>query len=340
MSYPEDIVMHMMSTAGMATRKRATRARPAAGTAPTTPDRQTEYHPRHPLDLARTLAVQQRGGNDPTQTSAGGVIWRAARTPDGVATLALQQTSDGTVRVAAWGPGAEWQVAHVPTLCGADDDTTGFDADRHPLIAQTHHRHPGLRLGRTDRVLDALAGAVIEQKVTGVQAFGAWRSVVTWFGERVPGPTPRPMFAPPPACGWRAIPSWGWHRAGVEPPQSRTIVAAAARGASIEHATLAAPGGAARDTVLTSLRGVGPWTAAETRVRALGDPDAVSVGDYHLAHEVGWALTGSRTDDAGMLRLLSAWPGHRQRVIRLIRLSGVVEPRHGPRLHPEDHRRR
>ncbi|MFT4230147.1 MAG: DNA-3-methyladenine glycosylase 2 family protein, partial [Microbacterium sp.] len=136
------------------------------------------------------------------------------------------------------------------------------------------------------------------------------------------------------------VPSWAWHRAGLEPPQARTIVDAARRGDAIAAATLRADDGDARDRVLTSVRGVGAWTAAETRIRALGDPDAVSVGDFHLAHEVGFALTGARTDDDGMLELLAPWAGHRQRVIRLIGLSGVREPRRGPRLHPEDHRDR
>lgn len=301
---------------------------------------QTEYRPGHPLDVARTVGAQQRGGNDPTLTMTAGVIWRASRTPDGVATLALHQSHDGTVHAAAWGPGAAWEIAHVPALCGADDDVAGFDASQHPLVAATHRRHPGLRLGRTDRVFDALAGAIMEQKITGIQAFGAWHALVARFGERVPGPTPRPMFAPPSIAGWCAIPSWSWHRAGLEPPQSRAIVEAGRRGTSLERAARDAADGPARDAVLTTVRGVGLWTAAETRIRALGDPDAVSVGDAHLPHDVGYALTGSRTDDDGMLRLLSRWPGHRQRVIRLIMLSGVHEPRHGPRLHPEDHRRR
>src|SRR5690606_3954545 len=109
---------------------------------------------------------------------------------------------------------------------------------------------------------------------------------------------------PPTVAGWHSIPSWDWHRAGVEPPQSRALVRAAERGQRIADAVLAAPTGTDRDRVLTSLPGVGPWTASETRVRALGDPDAVSVGDYHLAHEVGFALTGARVDDDGMLALL------------------------------------
>lgn len=303
------------------------------------PGLETAYRPRGPLDLRATVLVHRRGPGDPTMLSEGGVIWRAMRTPDGIATLALSPAKDA-VRATAWGPGAEWALAHVAALCGADDDDTGFDASRHPLIADAHHRNPGLRIGRTDILFDALAGSIMEQKVTGLQAFGAWRRIVQWSGERAPGPTPRPMFAPPSLEGWRAIPSWTWHRAGLEPPQSRTIVAAAARGRSIERALAAASTGPERDRVLTSLPGVGLWTAAETRIHALGDPDAVSVGDYHLAHEIGYALTGKRTDDDGMLELLEPWAGQRQRAIRLILASGVREPRRGPRLHPEDHRAR
>jgi 3-methyladenine DNA glycosylase/8-oxoguanine DNA glycosylase len=301
---------------------------------------ETVYRPRHPLDLRQTVLSQRRGSGDPTMVVDGAVIWRAARTPEGIATLALRETSPGTIRAAAWGEGAGWALAQVPALCGAHDDLAGFDAARHPLVAAAHRRNPGLRLSRTDLVFDALAGAIIEQKVTGMQAFAAWRRIVTWHGERAPGPTPRPLFAPPSVDGWRQVPSWGWHRAGLEPPQARTIVEAARRGAAVARAVAAAEDGEARDRALISLRGVGPWTAAETRIRALGDPDAVSVGDFHLAHEVGFALAGARTDDDGMLRLLAAWPGHRQRVIRLIGASGVREPRRAPRLHPEDHRDR
>lgn len=271
--------------------------------------------------------------------SAGPVIWRTSRTPEGVATLALREAG-GVVRAAAWGPGAEWALAQMPALCGGLDDPSAFDPGDHPLVREAHRRSPGLRIGRTDLVFDALAGSIIEQKVTGTQAFGAWRRLVQRFGERAPGPTPRAMYAPPSVDGWRRIPSWAWHAAGLEPPQARTIVEAARRGDAIARLAASAPDGTARDAVLTSLRGVGPWTAAETRIRALGDPDAVSVGDYHLAHEVGFALVGHRVDDDGMLELLAPWAGQRQRVIRLIWASGVREERRGPRLHPEDHRER
>jgi len=300
---------------------------------------QTVYRPSAPVDLRTTVGMLRRGPGDPTMVIDGPVIWRAVRTPLGPATLALR-AGGGEIRVTAWGAGAEHALDTVPGLCGADDDPTGFDPSHHPLIAEVARRSPGLRLARTGVVFDALACAILEQKVTGLEAFRAWRMLVTKFGERAPGPTPRPMYAAPAAPQWRRIPSWDWHRVAVQPPQSKTIVRVAERADSISRALLNAPIGAERDRVLTSLPGVGVWTSAETRIRALGDPDAVSVGDYHLAHEVGHALTGHRTDDDGMLELLAPWAGHRQRVIRLIFASGVSEPRRGPRLSPEDHRGR
>lgn len=307
--------------------------------APHQPALQTIYRPSHPLDLMRTVGMLQRGPHDPTMFIEHGRIWMARRTDAGIATLCLRQDSR-VIHVAAWGPGAAEALDQVPRLCGADDDPSGFDISSHPKLADVARRNPGIRLARTDRVFDALACAILEQKVTGLQAFGAWRSLVTRFGEHAPGPTPRPMSAAPAPSSWRGIPSWAWHRAGVEPPPSRAIVQAAAREPSIVRALRAASDGHARDRVLTSLPGIGLWTSAETRLRALGDPDAVAVGDYHLSHEVGYALTGSRTDDDGMLALLAPWAGHRQRVIRLIFASGIREPRRGSRLAPEDHRRR
>lgn len=321
----------------------------ADGAAPVAPDgaqldgaqapQETMYRPAHPLDLGRTVGMLRRGGTDPTMVADGGRLWMALDTAAGIATLCLRQTRDG-IHASAWGPGAGAALDTVPRLCGADDDASDFDISGHAALAEVARRNPGIRLTRTDRVFDALAMSILEQKVTAMQAFGAWRYLVTRHGERAPGPTPRAMYAAPIAEQWRRIPSWEWHRAGVEPPQSRTIARAAERAPSIARALARSTSGADRDRVLTSLPGIGVWTAAETRIRALGDPDAVSVGDFHLAHEVGFALAGARTDDDGMLELLAPWAGHRQRVIRLIFASGVREPRRGARLAPEDHRAR
>ena len=89
---------------------------------------------------------------------------------------------------------------------------------------------------------------------------------------------------------------------------------------------------------LTAVPGIGEWTYAEVAVRALGDTDAVSVGDFHLAGLVGWVLAGRPVDDDGMLELLERWRPMRAKAVRLVELSGVAKPRFGPRLTVQDHR--
>jgi 3-methyladenine DNA glycosylase/8-oxoguanine DNA glycosylase len=144
------------------------------------------------------------------------------------------------------------------------------------------------------------------------------------------------MRVVPAPATWQAIPSWDWHRAGVEAVRARTI-ATAARLAGRLEALSCLPSDEA-DRLLQSLPGIGPWTAAEVRQRASGDADAVSVGDYHIPGQVGWALAGAPADDAGMLELLAPYAGQRYRVTRLIELGGQGPPRRGPRLSTRDYR--
>ena len=97
----------------------------------------------------------------------------------------------------------------------------------------------------------------------------------------------------------------------------------------------ASPARAAFYAALRAFPGIGPWTAAEVGIRALGDPDAVSVGDFHIPSMVAWALAGEpRGTDDRMLELLEPYRGQRGRVTRLLELAGFEAPRRGPRLSP------
>jgi 3-methyladenine DNA glycosylase/8-oxoguanine DNA glycosylase len=88
---------------------------------------------------------------------------------------------------------------------------------------------------------------------------------------------------------------------------------------------------------LQAFRGVGVWTAAKVAVVALGDADAVPLGDYHLPHMVGYAFDGAaRSTDERMLELLEPYRGHRSRVLRLLMLAGMSAPRFGPRVELRD----
>ena len=109
------------------------------------------------------------------------------------------------------------------------------------------------------------------------------------------------------------------------------MVSCARRAAALER-LVTRPAAQVR-AALTSLPGVGEWTAAETEQRAFGDADAVSVGDYHIPKMIGWTLLGCRVDDAEMLELLEPMRPHRHRVVRLLEASGLAyEPRRGARL--------
>jgi 3-methyladenine DNA glycosylase/8-oxoguanine DNA glycosylase len=252
--------------------------------------------------------------------------------------LAVAGPGGSRVEARAWGPGAGWLLETLPELLGATDDPSGF-VPQHALVADAWRRSTGWRVPRTGLVLESLVPAVLEQKVTGREAWDSWRRLVTAYGTAAPGPAPARMAVVPEPATWALVPSWAWHQAGVGPERSRTIVGLARRAAALERTVGLAH--AEADRRLRSLPGVGVWTSAEVRQRAHGDPDAVSVGDFHLAAQVVYALTGERGgDDAQMLELLVPYAGHRYRAVRMIELAGVSQPRRAPRYSPLDHRGR
>ncbi|MFT4125668.1 MAG: 3-methyladenine DNA glycosylase [Gordonia sp. (in: high G+C Gram-positive bacteria)] len=277
------------------------------------------------LDLRMTVGLHRRGSGDPAfRYGTDGSVWRAVATPDGPGTLTMR-VEDGQVAGRAWGPGADWLLDTMPDLLGGQDDPESMPV-HDDVVGALIRRTPGLRIGRSQRVWEALVPAILEQKVVGAEAWRAWRYLLRRFGEPAPGPVPAEMRVPPPADRWAAIPSWEWHRSGIEPVRMHTV-----RGAT----SLDVERHADR---LDVLRGVGPWTVAETRARAVGDADAVPVGDYHIPGLVGLTLAGRAVDDDGLLELLEPYAGHRYRVIRMIALAGQRAPRRGPRMSVRDYR--
>lgn len=293
--------------------------------------------------LAATCFPLQRGDGDPTFAAHPGGLWTAFRAADGPASVLLTQTPN-EVRARAWGEGAASAVASVPALLGLTDSWEAFDGEAFHaslprLVRDARRRNPGLRLPATGRVVDALVPTILEQKVTTVEARRAYRYLLRRFGSPAPAAgrvAPAGLVVAPTSAEWLRVPSWEWHRAGVGPQRSATVMRALRTASALER--LAAKTAAEAAAALQSIPGIGVWTAAEVTQRTHADPDSVSVGDFHLAKFVGHALTGQRTDDAGMLRLLEPWRGQRQRVVRLLLLSGVHAPRFGPKMTIQDHR--
>ena len=297
-------------------------------------------------DFGGTVGALAMSRHDPCARVADGGFWWATRTPAGPATLNLRR--DGRELVATgYGPGAGWVVDRADAVAGLRDDLTGFTevAARHPVVARLAKVHAGLRLPATGRVFQRLLRNILEQKVTGKEAYRGYAATVRHFhrssgGEPAPGPLPTLLLPPDPAAV-AATPYWVFHPFGIEQRRADTICRAAAAAVRLEDAVDAAD--ATRR--LTAITGIGPWTAAEVVRVAYGDPDAVSVGDFHIPHLVSWALAGearagSRDSAPGslspadrrLLELLAPFAGHRGRVCALIERGGPAPPKFGPRM--------
>jgi 3-methyladenine DNA glycosylase/8-oxoguanine DNA glycosylase len=296
--------------------------------------------PEH-YDFTGTLGALLEKGRDPTVRMSATELWWACRTPDGPGTLHLSRHGD-SLDANGFGPGAEWVVERADAVAGLRDDLTGFDelARRDPVVREAWHRRPGMRLARTGRLFRHLVPTVLAQKVTGREAFRSYVRILRHFGEPAPGPVPDLLLPPDPAVV-AATPYWVFHPFGVEAKRADAVRRVAAEAPHLE----AAPDPAAATARLTAITGVGAWTAANVVRVAYGDPDAVTVGDYHIPHHIVYALTGapragSRESAPGtlspadqrMLELLEPFRGHRARVCQLLLATAPGAPRYGPRM--------
>ena len=284
-----------------------------------------------PIDLPRTFFGVRRGTHDPTCRFRDDGIWRTTRSPAGPATMRLVPDG-GQVHVEAWGEGAEAVVDLAPSLVGCLDDATGFDPD-HPVVARLWRDLSAVRVPRTAAVTETLINVVMEQRVTTFEARRAQQQLVERWSEPAPGPTDLMLPVDPEVLA--GIAYYDLHVIGVERKRADTLRRVAATARRLD-ALVALPVAEAHQR-LTTVVGVGAWSAAETALVALGDADAVPVGDAHLPSSVTWALTGEAVDDdQAMLSALEPFAGHRGRVIRLIMAANLAPPRTGPRYAPRD----
>jgi 3-methyladenine DNA glycosylase/8-oxoguanine DNA glycosylase len=277
------------------------------------------------VDLDVTLGVLVRGRDPTTRADPDGTWWRALRTPEGPATLALGADGD-TIVARAWGPGAAWALEAAPDLVGAGDSLAGFAPEG--LVRDLHRRWPGLRIIRARPLFPCLLVAILEQRVAGKLAWMGYHALLRHLG--APAPGPRPLLLPPAPEAVAAMPYYDFHPLRIERRRAVILARAAGMARRLERASILDPVKGRK--LLEAVPGIGPWTSAEVARVALGDADAVSVGDFGLPALVAWNLAGEReADDRRMLELLEPYRGHRGRVQRLLELGGAPVPRRGPR---------
>ncbi|CCK25374.1 hypothetical protein BN159_0995 [Streptomyces davaonensis JCM 4913] len=295
---------------------------------PQPPDRSVHWQPPFPVDARLTLSSLRRGPHDPThRVEPDGTLWRTARPASGPVTYRIRQQRLDDLRIDAWGPGAAELADSVRRELGEDDRPERFRPG-HGVLRGAVRRLPGLRVPCTGRLFEALVPAVFEQRVVGLDAAASFTRLIRRYGEQAPGPAPAGMRLPLPPETWRTIPSWEWRTAGVDLHRSATVIEAARHAARLDRS---ASDPARAYDLLAKLPGVGVWTAAQVGHRALGDADALPLGDYHLGTMTGLALLGRPLEDDEVEAFYEPFRPHRYRVVRLLELSPGEAPRRGPR---------
>jgi 3-methyladenine DNA glycosylase/8-oxoguanine DNA glycosylase len=291
--------------------------------------------------LRQTLAAYRAGGGDPTTRLTDLSFLHATYTPDGPATISLRWSRDpapvdscGLV-AEAWGPGRDWMLGAVDDLTGAGDRPSEvmLQFDAAPLAVSRALRDTRtIHIGASRNLYHALLPTVIAQRITGHEAMRQWRRLCRALGTSAPGPSEivGDLLLPPSPEALRSRPAWWFHPLGIEAKRARALTEVARH--HDKFWGWAAAGSATAATKLRLIPGLGPWTVGSVLGPALGDPDAVPVGDFHFPHIVAWNLAGeARATDDRMLELLEPYHGQRGRVLRALVRTGQGAPAFGPR---------
>jgi 3-methyladenine DNA glycosylase/8-oxoguanine DNA glycosylase len=274
-----------------------------------------------PLDVRATVRRLDVGtiGSD-------GTWWWAAAGEDGPTTVAIGAVEGGAV-VRAWGPDAERAIDRADRLLGVHRPQPplfpGTPAGR--FLAQSR----AVRTGHTGDVFGAVIAAVCGQIVTRREAGTSIRALRSRFGSTAPGPVALRSLPGP-----DVVASLGYadlHECGIERRRASVLIEAARRHRRLDEiADLPVVDGYRR---LMAVRGLGQWSAALVMGRAVGDLDAVPLGDFHLPNTIAWALAGEeRGTDERMEELLEPYRPFRGHVVHAVIEAGVHAPRYGPRM--------
>lgn len=278
------------------------------------------------------------GSQDPTFRLVDGELTLATITPDGPATMSIGAEGPASFQ----GAGDVILAARRPDPRGDRDGFTSLDVDcpssvsvaTFHVVRELEKRWGHVRFGTTGDVYRAALTATLGQRITAAEAVRQWRRLCRVYGV----PIGEDLLTPPdPAVVSRLVP-YELHRHGIEEARARTLIAIAKvfDRPGVHHVDP----DAAMERLCREVPRFGPWTHALVRAEALGDPDAVAVGDFHLKNVVATALGGrSRGTDDEMLELLAPYAGQRGRVLSWLAMEGVRAPKFGPRRRNIDIRR-
>jgi 3-methyladenine DNA glycosylase/8-oxoguanine DNA glycosylase len=266
-----------------------------------------------PFDIHATMARQLLGKFDPT----------GRRSRDGFEKVHL----DGQGRPLTW------QVVSTSTgfrvQVSGDDASGALDAflaqfpladgcgtdllPQHPLLSRLARAYAGLRMLRVPWPFDVAAGAILQQRVRWQVGCNDFRRIARRWGTRTPAGVTFPSARDLARVSVAAI-----EEMGIDVKRARALGGLARLEATRPFLAGESDPERLRKRLL-QVPGIGPWTANMIAGYAMGDPDAVPVGDLHLPSLVTSTLAGEpEGSDDRMLELLEPWRGQRFRIVRLL----------------------
>lgn len=291
---------------------------PRPGTSPLTLLASDVLRMDDPVDLVPVVDRARRGAVAVRPRT--GIVRRAEHGQHGALVYEAVQRG-GHVTLQVWGTpttGPDARDAALERARGwigwhdAVPDLVELTAGHAALQRAARHIGP-VRLSCLPTVGEAAGRAVLGQLVQAVEAHRSTAQLASLVGE----PSAHGLWAWPTPSTMGRTPAYAMRRCGISLRGATALHRCALDDAPLERAR---HDFAALDRRLRTIPGVGHWTSAETRF-ALGDPDAVSVGDYNLPGAVCHALAGDTGDactDERMLELLAPYRGQRGRVTRLV----------------------
>jgi AraC family transcriptional regulator of adaptative response / DNA-3-methyladenine glycosylase II len=262
--------------------------------------------PFEAASLLRFLAARAIPGVEHVDASG---YRRTIRTDGEAGALELRPNADGasvSLRLEILSPiGLPAIVARARRLFDLDADPLPIAAHlgRSALLAPRVARRPGLRVPGSWDPFEVAVRAILGQQVTVRGATTLAGRLVSRFGEPIPaaqGGSLTHLFPLPEALAEADLAGIGLPHARAD--SLRNLAAAIAGGRLAFDAALGLDDLVAR---LTSLPGIGDWTAQYVAMRACAEPDAFPASDLGLRRAL--ARSGAPLSKQALLREAEAW---------------------------------
>jgi len=283
-----------------------------------------------PYRLDLTVSVLRRFSTNVVDRLSGDGYERALDGLSAPALVAVQQRDKAALEVTIDAPAgeAERALALVRRMLGVDRDLTRFDraAAKVPWLRGLAKRMRGVKPPRYPTLWEACVNAVVFQQISLHAASAILRRVIEALGSKLEGaggvlyafPSPQTVLGATDAI-------LGSAGLSVNKIAALRRIAEALLGGALDEAMLEERSSVDAATLLTSIKGIGPWTAAVILLRGLGRLDVFPAKDSGVARSIAVIAGAEPIDVAATLKALGDYRGMLYYHLLLARLDARGE---------------